>query len=79
MVAPLVGAWIEIYIDGLYGFALNVAPLVGAWIEIVSTGNLATLSTSLPSWERGLKSVCGSSNRDRVLVAPLVGAWIEIL
>ncbi len=54
MVAPLVGAWIEIYIDGLYGFALNVAPLVGAWIEIVSTGNLATLSTSLPSWERGL-------------------------
>ena len=78
MVAPLVGAWIEIYIDGLYGFALNVAPLVGAWIEIVSTGNLATLSTSLPSWERGLKLIGNRWYSLPTAVAPLVGAWIEM-
>ena len=34
LVAPLVGAWIEMYtwIPGPHG--QNVAPLVGAWIEI---------------------------------------------
>ena len=36
VVAPLVGAWIEIngkFMNGLYK---RVAPLVGAWIEILS-------------------------------------------
>ena len=38
----------------------TVAPLVGAWIEIytIPTG-IGTTTTSLPSWERGLKSQLG--------------------
>ena len=55
-VAPLVGAWIEIYQCKKCIEEKLVAPLVGAWIEITS-GNLnVTGITSLPSWERGLKS-----------------------
>ena len=34
----------------------DVAPLVGAWIEIVLMCNATHNYTSLPSWERGLKS-----------------------
>ena len=34
MVAPLVGAWIEIYRNMSYLALVHVAPLVGAWIEI---------------------------------------------
>ena len=36
IVAPLVGAWIEIC-NGTPGYPyVNVAPLVGAWIEITA-------------------------------------------
>ena len=35
MVAPLVGAWIEIGKVAIGKNAVTVAPLVGAWIEIV--------------------------------------------
>ena len=35
IVAPLVGAWIEIYKRGTMAKFSTVAPLVGAWIEIV--------------------------------------------
>ena len=35
MVAPLVGAWIEIFPIAFSQSLINVAPLVGAWIEIV--------------------------------------------
>ena len=34
MVAPLVGAWIEIAVIVLAFVQVMVAPLVGAWIEI---------------------------------------------
>ena len=34
VVAPLVGAWIEIVIIRCNLYKLIVAPLVGAWIEI---------------------------------------------
>ena len=55
MVAPLVGAWIEI----IYGISVRiwgvVAPLVGAWIEIVRAGKSKKKNASLLSWERGLK------------------------
>ena len=34
-VAPLVGAWIEIYISFISSNIALVAPLVGAWIEIM--------------------------------------------
>ena len=55
-VAPLVGAWIEIYISFISSNIALVAPLVGAWIEI-SSGTVSARSRmpSLLSWERGLK------------------------
>ena len=55
IVAPLVGAWIEI--QGLLPeiMILTVAPLVGAWIEISVSEQSAQDVMSLPSWERGLK------------------------
>ena len=34
IVAPLVGAWIEILFKISINFFVTVAPLVGAWIEI---------------------------------------------
>ena len=34
LVAPLVGAWIEICVSRFMSIAHAVAPLVGAWIEI---------------------------------------------
>ena len=36
MVAPLVGAWIEIFPIAFSQSLINVAPLVGAWIEMYS-------------------------------------------
>ena len=36
VVAPLVGAWIEILHKSMKSLPLHVAPLVGAWIEIRS-------------------------------------------
>ena len=35
VVAPFVGAWIEIAVSVLYYECISVAPFVGAWIEIV--------------------------------------------
>ena len=54
-VAPLVGAWIEISKSVADTFSTTVAPLVGAWIEIYAYQKYLPFSTSLPSWERGLK------------------------
>ena len=54
-VAPLVGAWIEIYGVETTAGTKPVAPLVGAWIEIIIVADCALRKQSLPSWERGLK------------------------
>ena len=35
LVAPLVGAWIEIFFERIHTAHTPVAPLVGAWIEII--------------------------------------------
>ncbi len=56
-VAPLVGAWIEIYIAEEPVFDGSVAPLVGAWIEITDDYITKMTGRSLLSWERGLKSI----------------------
>ena len=40
MVAPLVGAWIEITTMQQWNTDASVAPLVGAWIEILSRSAL---------------------------------------
>ena len=55
MVAPLVGAWIEIKMYDNPWSMFKVAPLVGAWIEIMTWKHVQAVITSLPSWERGLK------------------------
>ena len=53
---------------------------MGAWIEIEgNTCRFDILSMSLPSWERGLKSLYFGVGFKEMYVAPLVGAWIEIL
>ena len=56
-VAPLVGAWIEIYYEEVNKRTDMVAPLVGAWIEIMLNSLTNKEHTSLLSWERGLKSL----------------------
>ena len=38
MVAPLAGAWIEIFFVDYFILRETVAPLAGAWIEIKSGG-----------------------------------------
>ena len=78
IVAPLVGAWIEIIKEFLAEPIVIVAPLVGAWIEIVYSVNGDLYKQSLPSWERGLKLQHRGQRPGTGLVAPLVGAWIEI-
>ena len=57
MVAPLAGAWIEIQIASWSLPAVLVAPLAGAWIEMISLSRISFNAASLPSRERGLKSV----------------------
>ena len=51
---------------------------MGAWIEIVEMQLNENKQTSLPLWERGLKSQNYDRRCDGDTVAPLVGAWIEI-
>ena len=80
MVAPRVGAWIEILKGNLAGALGNVAPRVGAWIEIYLGMMIKNdIDASLPVRERGLK--CGNMycHKTRLIVAPRVGAWIEII
>ena len=55
-VAPLVGAWIEIFVMLYMSLISFVAPLVGAWIEIMDLCRSVSALLSLLSWERGLKS-----------------------
>ena len=56
LVAPLVGAWIEITYIVIPDKQAWVAPLVGAWIEIHMRDLCTVSQRSLLSWERGLKS-----------------------
>ena len=56
-VAPLAGAWIEITKILLCKECAMVAPLAGAWIEIDKTKAKLCQYLSLPSRERGLKSL----------------------
>ena len=57
-VAPYAGAWIEMFCAGQYGDLINVAPYAGAWIEmIVLQTATRNMTSSLPTRERGLKSI----------------------
>ena len=78
-VAPLAGARIEISVFMVCTPLSVVAPLAGARIEIMSHVTvLKRWLKSLPSRERGLKSVEDIVHRDTESVAPLAGARIEI-
>ena len=57
---------------------IAVAPRVGAWIEMFVLTSILALTSSLPAWERGLKSDVSDVKLDVEKVAPRVGAWIEI-
>ena len=78
-VAPFTGAWIEIVPQSIRAHTLIVAPFTGAWIEIsAAKEKVAGFFSSLPSRERGLKSIRWICGRGRLRVAPFTGAWIEI-
>ena len=78
IVAPLVGAWIEICQYSVCCEELSVAPLVGAWIEI---GFRLYLSCSIgvaPLVGAWIEMMLSPKRFPEPVVAPLVGAWIEI-
>ena len=56
-VAPFAGAWIEMMSNFLKVRCLYVAPFAGAWIEIMINASADQIVLSLPSRERGLKSL----------------------
>ena len=58
--------------------ARSVAPFAGAWIEIKYCRIDKQIARSLPSRERGLKSVSRAAATVVTPVAPFAGAWIEI-
>ena len=47
-VAPLAGAWIEIYVISGRSHPASVAPLAGAWIEIVASAIVETFAIVAP-------------------------------
>ena len=77
-VAPFAGAWIEIFQILCIRSAVKVAPFAGAWIEMIWRQSSLSMSMSLPSRERGLKSYPRLHARKLPSVAPFAGAWIEI-
>ena len=56
-VAPFAGAWIEMNLRRVQRKSFWVAPFAGAWIEIILYCPYCAKDLSLPSRERGLKSL----------------------
>ena len=74
------GVWIEIQFWLERKWNILVTPFVGVWIEIFCYYNTKNvLTTSLPSWECGLKYNSNKQRDRRSEVTPFVGVWIEIL
>ena len=78
LVAPYMGAWIEICPLTMNAGWMLVAPYMGAWIEIARYAPKCNKFQSLPTWERGLKSSYLYLPVKQAPVAPYMGAWIEI-
>ena len=79
LVAPLVGAWIEIPGRPDNRNARLVAPLVGAWIEISGGGLEDSDKLVAPLVGAWIEMSYPYIQPIRpISVAPLVGAWIEI-
>ena len=78
MVAPLVGAWIEISVEDLEIPFEESLPLWERGLKFLMSQSNLYRYPSLPLWERGLKYLFTSLIAGEGIVAPLVGAWIEI-
>ena len=78
LVAPLVGAWIEIpvWVDEI--LTPFVAPLVGAWIEIFCDNPVKPGYKVAPLVGAWIEIPKQDLTEIYAKVAPLVGAWIEI-
>ena len=72
VVAPFVGAWIEMNVAETIRSFLHVAPFVGAWIEISHDSRCSQWKSSLPSWERGLKFLSYHKRTDH---RPSLPSW----
>ena len=55
VVVPLVGTWIETRHCAGIVCTERVVPLVGTWIETLVCLSTASMTSSFPLWERGLK------------------------
>ena len=78
LVAPLVGAWIEIRMLFRWFYCIWSLPSWERGLKLSCNPLSDAKIASLPSWERGLKYICGFLFQFLCRVAPLVGAWIEI-
>ena len=79
LVAPLVGAWIEISKGMSASEWIKSLPSWERGLKYQIHINASVQLRSLPSWERGLKSRGSNRGLTCLRVAPLVGAWIEML
>ena len=73
-VAPFAGAWIEINEPFFVALSAVVAPFAGAWIEISKCYHNCQPLRSLPSRERGLKSVTQTQTNTPELCRSLRGS-----
>ena len=78
LVAPLVGAWIEIHTNPSPRKNTVSLPSWERGLKCKLKQKAYLANKSLPSWERGLKFVGRFQPVRCNSVAPLVGAWIEI-
>ena len=79
LVAPLVGAWIEIEPGINMETRDGSLPSWERGLKSLISLFKIPLTMSLPSWERGLKLLYNYPVVRQTIVAPLVGAWIEIV
>ena len=78
-VAPLAGAWIEMYFAGIRILYLKSSlPSRERGLKYENPNKGLDLKLSLPSRERGLKLCIEKELKYNHCVAPLAGAWIEI-
>ena len=78
VVAPLAGAWIEMYMYSRYTVHQEVAPLAGAWIEIRLGGSPREICLVAPLAGAWIEITSANTLASLPTVAPLAGAWIEI-
>ena len=78
VVAPHVGAWIEIIPAAHQTASIRVAPHVGAWIEIAKDRCVYCMAPVAPHVGAWIEISERLSCTTLWQVAPHVGAWIEI-